>query len=105
MTLPHPTGDDAKLGALLRGARPAPELPLRFQEQVWRRIEASESDETPFAWLDACLNRLWRPRFAVSAVALLILMGMVAGTHEGKQDVRQSAQARYVASVAPSILQ
>jgi hypothetical protein len=95
---------DAKVSALLRDTRTAPGLPPRFQEGVWRRIEAGETAETSFSRLDAFINRLLRPRFAVAAMAVVIVLGSLVGTHEGKQDVRQTAQARYLASEAPNSL-
>ena len=99
-----PDSEDAKLSALLRHTRTAPGLPPRFQESVWRRIEAGETAETSFSWLDAFINRLLRPRLAVVAMAVVIVLGSLVGAHEGKQDVRQTAQARYLASVAPDTL-
>lgn len=100
----EPNSEDAKLSALLHRTRTAPELPPRFQENVWRRIEAAEPAEASFSWLDAFINRLLRPRFAVATLAIVIVLGSLAGAHEGKQDVRQNAQARYLASVAPNSL-
>jgi hypothetical protein len=100
----EPNSEDAKLSALFHRTRTTPELPPRFQENVWRRIEAAEPAETSFSWLDALINRLLRPRFAVATLAIVIVLGSLAGAHEGKQDVRQNAQARYLASVAPNSL-
>jgi hypothetical protein len=96
--------EEARLSALLRESRATPALPPRFQENVWRRIEAGQTNETAFSWLDGFINRLMRPRFAVAALAAVIVLGSLAGVHEGKQDVRQVAQARYLASVAPNSL-
>jgi len=97
--------EEARLSALLRNSRTTPDLPPRFQEIVWRRLEARETTESVFSWLDALINGLLRPRFAVAALTIVILLGSLAGAHEGKQDVRQNAQARYLASVAPNSLQ
>jgi hypothetical protein len=95
--------EDTKLSALLRESRAAPSLPPRFQENVWRRIE-SAADRTAGAspWLDALVTRLIRPRFALAAVAALVLAGVLLGVHDGRQVARSDAQAQYLASVAPN---
>ena len=104
MNTSDPSGDEARLGRLLREARTAPALPPRFQENVWRRIEDAESPDSAFAWLESLISQLLRPRFALAALTVLILTGTMLGTHAGKQAVRQTQQARYLASVAPDTL-
>ena len=99
----HPS-DDPQLGALLRASRPSPGLPPRFQQNVWRRIEDAEAPAQPASWLDALANLILRPRFALAAAAVLLLMGVFAGTLEGRQMVRHDAQMNYLASVAPHVL-
>jgi hypothetical protein len=96
--------EDSKLQALLRGHRPAPSLPPRFQQNVWRRIEDAEAPAKPATWLDALANLILRPRFAVVATAVLLLAGVLAGTLEGRQLARHDAQMNYLASVAPHAL-
>jgi hypothetical protein len=98
----HP--DDAEFSALLRQSRVSPTLPPRFQQNVWRRIEDAESPAKPASWLDALVNFILRPRFALVAATVLLLTGVFAGTLEGRQTVRHDAQMNYLASVAPHAL-
>ena len=95
----HP--DDAKVSALLRPARVSPALPPRFQQNVWRRIEKSESPAPAGSWLDALAVLVLRPRFALAAAAVLLLAGVLAGTLDGRQLARHDAQMNYLAAVAP----
>jgi hypothetical protein len=95
----HP--DDAQIGALLRQARVSPGLPPRFQQNVWRRIEAAEAPAKPASWLDVLASFILRPRFAVAAATVLLLAGVSAGALEGRQLARHDAQMNYLASVAP----
>jgi hypothetical protein len=99
-TTPH----DPKLSSLLRSARVSPPLPPRFQENVWRRIEASPALKENISWLDALAALILRPRVAFAVVAVLLFAGILAGAHTGARDARQDAQARYVAYVAPNPL-
>jgi hypothetical protein len=90
---------------LLRSARPAPPLPPRFEEGVWRRIENAEApDDAPlrWAWLDGWAERLLRPRFALAGIAALLLVSGLAGVLSGTEMAKQTAQARYLAAVAPN---
>jgi len=102
-----PDSNDARLGALLRAARVGPELPPRFQERVWRRIEEADTpapSAAGIAWLDALAALVLRPRFALAAATVLIVAGALLGVREGSQMVKQDAQARYLATVAPHSL-
>ena len=98
--------DDARLRMLLRESRSAPSLPPRFQEGVWRRIEATERDRSAdnFAWLEALLQRVLRPRLALATVAVLILFGALLGVREGLESARHADQARYLDAVAHSVM-
>jgi hypothetical protein len=96
--------EDARLKALLQEARPSPSLPPRFRENVWRRIEGAEAPAAGIGWLEAAVTLLLRPRFAYATVGLLMLLGMLLGAHEGSKTARASAEAQYVASVAPNAL-
>jgi hypothetical protein len=95
---------DPQVGALLRAARVSPALPPRFQQNVWRRIEDTESPAPPASWLDAFAALILRPRFAVMAAAVLLLAGISAGTLEGRQAARRDAQMNYLAAVVPHAL-
>src|SRR6266566_4101783 len=83
--------EDNQLHELLRGSRPAPLLPPRFQQNVWRRIEDAEPPAKPASWLDALANLILRPRFALAAATVLLLTGVFAGTLDGRQAVRHEA--------------
>ena len=95
--------DDARLGDLLREARLDPALPPRFQDHVWRRIESTET-KSRANWLDALAGWLLRPRLAGAVAALLVLTGLGLGWDHGERLVRNDAQARYLAAVAPNAL-
>lgn len=103
---PMQAPDDEKLRTLLRGARPAPALPPRFQENVWRRIKNAEAHKVPAAapWLDALAGWLMRPRLAFAVAAVLLVAGFGFGWNHGHENERQEAQNRYLAAVAPDIL-
>jgi hypothetical protein len=103
MKEPLPSADEAKLSQLLHTARPAPELPPRFQENVWRRIErAPELGQNRGQWLDRLAAWILRPQLALAAAALLVVAGAGLGWARGAQQARSEAQARYVAAVAPN---
>lgn len=99
---------DARLRSLLREARPAPALPPRFREGVWRRIEAAEApaiqSPSPFAWLNQALERLLLPRFAVATLTLLLVAGGLTGFVTSAGAAKQLAQERYLSVVAPNAL-
>jgi hypothetical protein len=99
--------DEGKLSGLLRESRATPALPLRFQENVWRRIESADMRNVTVGdanWFDAVAAWLLRPRLALAVAAALVLTGLGLGWSSGEQLVRQDAQARYVAAVAPNSL-
>src|SRR5579859_2370031 len=96
--------DDTKLSTLLRQERVSPALPPRFQENVWRRIEANAVPARSDSWLDALAALVLRPRFAYVTIIALVMAGALLGAHQGAQLAKQDAQARYVALVAPNAL-
>ena len=96
--------DDTRFREVLRAARPSPSLPPRFQENVWRRIEEAGAPAKSGFWLDAFVSLVLRPRFAYATVATLVLAGVLLGTYQGAQNVKQNEQARYLAAVAPNSL-
>jgi hypothetical protein len=105
MKTEHPEPNEVGLRDLLREARPAPPLPPRFQEGVWRRIEKAEAPSeaaSPLAWLDRLVERLLRPRFALASITALLLVSGLAGVLNGTETAKQTAQARYLSAVAPN---
>ena len=103
----NPDPNDVRLGTLLRVSRVGPTLPPRFQEGVWRRIEEADApapSAAGLAWLDALAALVLRPRFALAAATVLIVVGATLGMREGNQIAHQDAQARYLAVVAPNLL-
>jgi hypothetical protein len=94
--------DNAKLRALLRESRLAPELPPGFQDAVWRRIERAE---TPAAnWLDSLVAWFLRPRLALATAAAMLLLGVSLGIAQGASHADELAKARYLNSVSPPVL-
>lgn len=100
--------NDEPVRGLLQSARPAPPLPPRFQEGVWRRIESHGAfgmKVRPLsAWLEQCVEWLLVPRFAVASLAFLLVAGGLAGLLSSAGAARQQAQERYVSAVAPEII-
>jgi hypothetical protein len=93
--------EDIQLQTLLRESRARLPLPPRFQQNVWRRIENAETAATPTGWLDALGALVLRPRFALAAVAALMLIGILAGVQQGREAARHDAQMNYLTAVAP----
>jgi hypothetical protein len=93
--------EDIQLQTLLRRHRPAPTLPPRFQQNVWRRIEDAEAPAKNESWLDVFAAAILRPRFACAVATGLLLAGVFLGALDGRQDARHEAQMNYLASVAP----
>jgi hypothetical protein len=100
--------DDGRLAALLRQARPAPDLPPRFQEGVWRRLEQAEEVLTPAAlfgaWVDRVAASILRPRVVVTGFTAVLAAGLLVGVISGAAQAHDSARAAYVASVAPNAI-
>ena len=100
--------DDERLRTLLREERPAPPLPPRFQQSVWRRIESAETPATPapsaFAWLEQWVECLLLPRFALASLTFLLVAGGLTGVIASTGAAKQQAQERYLSSVASNTL-
>jgi len=97
--------DEARLRALLQESRPAPPLPPRFQQAVCRRIEREEGGSPVSSWLarvDEFADWLLRPRWALAGITALVVVGVFAGAVSGIGGVKQAAQERYLAAVAPN---
>ncbi len=98
--------EDEKLQTLLRGARPSPTLPPRFEENVWRRIERGnpQTARGDTGWIMALAGWLLRPKFAVAAAAIIVVTGVGLGWSSAQQQIHDQAQARYLAAIAPNPL-
>lgn len=95
---------DESLGALLRADRPAPSLPPRFQEAVWRRIESSPTNYGIMSLgerLDRAVAWLLRPGLALAGVAVLLLVGTAIGVMQGTNLADELAKQQYLTAVSP----
>ena len=104
MDLPDSNADNPKLGALLREAHPAPALPPRFQEGVWRRLERAERPTkvaSPLGWLEHFVRNVLRPAYATAALAAVMLAGTWFGIRDGDGQAHRAERTRYVAAVSP----
>jgi hypothetical protein len=94
--------EDLRLRELLHEAHPAPELPPRFQEGVWRRIEHNDAPaESRAGWLETLAALVLRPRWAMATVAVAVLAGVLSGMVQGQRLADRETRDRYVASVSP----
>jgi hypothetical protein len=102
MNTPEPDRGDGGLRKLLKEAHPPAELPPRFQEAVWRRIEAAQrSTSAKGSWIESLLALFFRPAFATAGLAILMLAGGTLGVQTGKARAQEAAQARYITAVSP----
>ncbi len=105
---PNPTPErDEPLSQLLRQWTVDTQLPPRFQEQVWQRIgrAATRPAPTVWAWLSRWLEvSLPRPRFAFAYVAILLTLGVAAGSLAAQlktSRLKTDLRLRYVQSIDP----
>ena len=104
MSTPNHDVDDPKLSALLRDAHPAPDLPPRFHEGVWRRLDRAErstAEASPLGWLGQVVRSVLRPAYATAGLAVLMLAGAWLGVRDGEDRTYRADRARYVAAVSP----
>ena len=102
-----PMPDEAKLRALLRESRPAPDLPPGFENTVWRRIERAEAPAAARPapdWLDHLAAWFLRPGRAFATAAVMLMLGLSLGFAEGASRGKDLAKARYLDSVSPPAL-
>jgi len=105
-TKPEPNQDP--LRDLLRECRARPPLAANFQQAVWCRIECAEASAAAMPsstnWLERCIETLLLPRFALAALALMLVVGGFTGLAAGTGHAREQAQARYLSAVAPNTI-
>ncbi len=102
----RPSEKDEALSKLLKAWKPEGQLPPRFQEAVWQRIDSAEAARLSLlqivaVWIERSFSR---PALAVSYVVILLILGAGAGfwQAEGKTAEAQSEwRARYVQAVDP----
>ncbi len=104
------SGNDEKLGTLLKEWRADASLPTRFQEAVWRRIERADVRSTPAVsavwdivsrWIGSMLPR---PALATAYVTVLLAIGITAGWAQARHEtsrVSDQLSMRYIQSVDP----
>lgn len=103
MNPPDPNADDPKLRALLREAHPSPELPPRFQEGVWQRLDRAGRGGAASGsggWMEWLVGGLLPPYAMVGLVGVMFA-GVWMGVREGEARLRRMQQAHYVAAVSP----
>jgi hypothetical protein len=101
-----PAGKDEALSKLLRTWKPEAQMPPRFQESVWRRIECVD-DEKISVWqtlrgrVEAAFAR---PALASAYIAVLLFAGVGAGywrAEDRSAQVESELRSRYVQNVDP----
>ena len=107
----HPSSEkDEALNRLLHSWKLEAPLPPRFQEAVWNRISQSEKAKPAGHWgrfSDWVEAWFARPRFALSYVAILLLVGLAAGAWRAHGRAVQDHTdwgARYVQMVDPYLM-
>lgn len=97
---PDPT-PDPELRALLRAAHPSPDLPPRFQEGVWQRLERNERSRPSRSGFDSFVAGLLRPAYASIGLAAVMLAGIGLGLRDNAIGNLRTERARYLAAVSP----
>lgn len=104
MNSPHPNANDPKLRALLREAHPSPDLPPRFQEGVWQRLERAgwrRQESVSNTWIAALVRMMFRPAYATIGLVAVMVAGVWLGVRDGETQLHRAEKARYVAAVSP----
>ncbi len=104
----HDDNNDGRLKDVLRTWSVQTPLPPRFQENVWRRIEAAERQQqasTPWALFLSWLSQaVARPAVAVAYVTVLAVIGVTFGLKQVQTrsaDFGNRLEQRYVQAVDP----
>src|SRR6266436_5830338 len=107
MKTTDPGNHDEPLRKVLREWRTDAPLPPRFQEQVWQRIERTQTHAVPSVravvshWIGTVLSR---PVLAAGYVAILLVVGVTAGWAQGLQEsarMKSELGQRYVRVLNP----
>src|SRR5438552_11735833 len=107
MKTTDPGSHDDPLRKVLKEWHSDAPLPPRFQEQVWQRIERSQSQANPSAWAVIAHwigTVLPRPALAASYVAVLLTIGVTVGWAQARQEtarVKDELGQRYVRVLDP----
>lgn len=107
MKTTEPGNQDEPLRKVLKEWRSEAPLPLRFQEQVWQRIECAQARTSPSVWAAIAHwvgSVLPRPALAGSYVAVLLTIGVTAGWAQARQEtgrVKAELGQRYVRVLDP----
>lgn len=105
MKAQHSNQNDEALSRILREWKVKPQLPPRFQDAVWHRIERSETVGPAWRILwDRLSAAITRPTLATSYLAVLLLTGLLAGYWQAKvANAQAEAQlsTRYVQVIDP----
>ena len=104
MKTPDRNPEDPELRSLLREAAREPDLPLRFQEQVWQRLAKQTAPATTKSgayWREFITGMFLRPAYATVGLALMITVSGISGCRSAASASREVAAERYVASVNP----
>jgi len=107
MNTNEPGNHDEALHKLLQEWRTDAPLPLRFQDEVWRRIERAQAPAAPSVWgviADWIGAVLPRPALAASYVAILLTIGVTAGWTQARQEtarVKGELGERYIRILDP----
>jgi len=102
-----PAGKDEALSKLLHTWKAEAQLPQRFQQAVWQRIERADAELKVSLWqtLRARIEAAFaRPALAATYVAVLLFAGVGAGYWRGEDrsaEVQSELRARYVQNVDP----
>jgi hypothetical protein len=105
MKAQHFEHNDEPLSRVLREWKVTKPLPPRFQDEVWRRIERSETSASPWWMLIyRFAAAISRPSLAASYLTVLLLAGVIAGYWQARvanAHAEATLSARYVQMLDP----
>ena len=95
---------DQQLKALLREWQPEPDLPPRFESEVWHRIALAQEKRASWFDFDWFLRITCQPKHAFAIITAAVLLGTVSADWQAQQNFKhqmQAAKTRYIQSVDP----